>query len=320
MPYLRLSLFYQTVQMKTLIKIIFYTVVSLLFFSCISEKKRSEICNSCPSKSEIVYKDKYRDTTIFVESIELEPFYMPNPCANLCDSFGNLIALHEVIKNKKGNYMTVSTSKSGVFFSTKIDSLKAVIKVLEKNRNEVKEIMIKEDCKRKHTSPLDFFFLYSSYIFYVILLIYLIFKLIKTNMKKYILSIIMFIFCFSAKSQTLTQLQRQAYDNKIILRDQILFSLFTGSGTGSNTGLNPVKNSFNMVILSNPLLGYTISDTIRSLSIVNTGTSNVTFNSMTILPNQSISVQASGYNGYYMPYTFTTSIILGGSASIMFNK
>lgn len=169
--------------MRKLIEIITFIIAGALLSSCISEKKRAEICSTC--KTNTIEKEvvKYIDTPIYILDVQTEPIYIPNPCALLCDSSGKLIAnVNKTFTNSKGNSITVSSVNGLLFANAKIDSLKKVISVLSTSKQSYVEKEIKIPCNNERTQ-LDGFFKYSAIIFYILLILFLSLKLIKKYIK-----------------------------------------------------------------------------------------------------------------------------------------
>lgn len=140
-------------------------------------------------------------------------------------------------------------------------------------------------------------------------------------MKKLILISLLFI-AFCSKAQTLTRMQKDAIGNSVILRDYLLYEIFKGGGTtAAPSGLGAVRNSPNLVELRGVTLSWmNYPDTIKGISIANTGTTIATVNSQTISAGTTLDFNASGFNGYYTPTAFTISIPSGGNALIIYNK
>lgn len=145
----------------------------LLFFSCITEKKRAKICSTCPvinyTKDSIVVVKK--DTTIYVNSepvlIELE-----SPCSQLCDSLNHLKDFYYTHKDK-GIRATITSKNGKLIVNCKADSLQNIIKGLitdkENWTKNVQTKIIQEDCKKSHQTKFDGFTFY----WFIISLIFL---------------------------------------------------------------------------------------------------------------------------------------------------
>lgn len=124
------------------------------FASCVTERQRAKICNTCTvqsiSKDSIVYRLK--DTTIYITQ-QGPVMYMENPCKLLCDSLGNLKPYHHS-ERKNGIKTTVKTTTNTLVVTCEADSLKAIIKDLREKetyrkteKSEVKTI----PCKNERT-------------------------------------------------------------------------------------------------------------------------------------------------------------------------
>lgn len=96
--------------------------------SCISQKKRAEICSTCPSKTKDSVITVIKDTTIYITRPG-ETVIVPNPCAELCDSFGNVRVFTQT-QHKNGITTTLRTERNKLIVLCKADSLEAIIKGL----------------------------------------------------------------------------------------------------------------------------------------------------------------------------------------------
>ena len=116
-------------------KNIIIILLTLAITSCVTQKKRLKICATCPV--ETITKDSIiiKDTAIYiVQKGEVE--YIDNPCAELCDSFGNLIPF-ERETTSNGIKTTIKTIGNVLTVECEVDSLKAVITLLEKQSSSI---------------------------------------------------------------------------------------------------------------------------------------------------------------------------------------
>ena len=141
-------------------KVGLFIIAVLLLSSCVSEKKRAQICNTCPIKDSIVFKEtiKLKDTIIYID--QPGPIqYLENPCKILCDSLGNLKKF-EIKKKENGITGTIKSVGNSIAFDCAADSLQAVIKGLQEKetfKSEKNNIVRYEDCKRDHRNGFDGF-------------------------------------------------------------------------------------------------------------------------------------------------------------------
>lgn len=141
-------------------KVGIFIITLLLLSSCVSEKKRAQICNSCPVKDSIVFKEtiKLKDTIIYID--QPGPIqYLENPCKLLCDSLGNLKHF-EVKKKEHGITGTIKSVGNSIAFDCAADSLQAVIKGLQEKetfKSENNTVVRYEECKRDHTNGFNGF-------------------------------------------------------------------------------------------------------------------------------------------------------------------
>lgn len=147
--------------------------------SCVTEKQRAKICATCPTTSFV--KDsvitKIKDTTIWL-TLPAEKIYLPSPCAELCDSLGNLrMSFKPRISHKNGLTTTLKVSHDSLIVSCKADSLQTVIQVMQIARihssKEVKRIV-----EYKTTKWQDFLIV-SAEILYALVLLFFGWKALK---------------------------------------------------------------------------------------------------------------------------------------------
>lgn len=110
-------------------------LLPILLTSCITQKKRLKICATCPVATIMVDSIIVKDTAIYiVQKGEIE--YIESPCAELCDSFGNLIPfIRESTSN--GIKTTIKTIGNVLTVECEVDSLKAIITLLERQRSSI---------------------------------------------------------------------------------------------------------------------------------------------------------------------------------------
>lgn len=184
-------------------KIILFLILALCaagLFSCISEKKRAKICATCMLKETVKDSVSVKDSVAKIPVIksvtvtihDTLKYSLPNPCADLCDSLGNLKAFKKEIKSDKGAKLQIYSQGNQIFFKDVIDSLKAELKIkdtlishyhkTERFKTTVKEVPAR--CNREHLTKLDSFWIISGRILLLLLIIYLSWKFIKYY-KKY---------------------------------------------------------------------------------------------------------------------------------------
>jgi hypothetical protein len=168
-------------KIKKFFRLAAYYLFSMLFFaSCVTEKQRQKICRNCSVKDSTVYKEtiKIKDTTIFITQ-KSEPIFLEN----ICDSLGILNFKNKVFKSN-GLKTTFKKVGSSLMISCEADSLKKIIQLKELQINNLSKStkIIEIPCKDERTS-LDGFYKWFSIIVICIILIYLIFKFIKSYFK-----------------------------------------------------------------------------------------------------------------------------------------
>lgn len=161
---------------RILLAVIFALCLCPLFFSCISEKKRAEICRTCQRNDSVrvVKKDSisYRDSILFF-TIEGPERWIPSPCDRFCDSLGRLKPIHIKVK-KNGIVAELKSKGDSLLLSARADSLEAEIKKMRVDHfNEIefyKNSVIQLPCENERTS-IDGFFKWSALIFYACVII-----------------------------------------------------------------------------------------------------------------------------------------------------
>lgn len=168
--------------MKKLLNLSLILSLLIIIISCVTEKKRAEICNTCPVMESVVYKEKIKlkDTTIYIT--QHGPIqYLENPCKKLCDSLGNLKPF-SITKKENGIVGTIKSVGNSIAFDCKDDSLKKVISgLIEKNtvNSEEKTVIRYENCKKNHRTDFDGFCRWFFYIVGPLLFCYIFLRIKK---------------------------------------------------------------------------------------------------------------------------------------------
>lgn len=168
-------------------------LIAFAFSSCVTQKQRERILKDCPVSS----SEKTSDSTSKKETIKHDSIfisvpgpirYFPSPCETMCDSLGNLKPF-KIETKKNGIKQTLESVGNVLIQKCDIDSLLQVNekKTIEINRliKKEKETQVHEICKIDHFTDLDIFFIISAKIIYLILIIYLLWRLLKVWLKKY---------------------------------------------------------------------------------------------------------------------------------------
>lgn len=162
------------------ILLILISIISLS--SCISEKKRAKICNTCAVKDSISYKEiiKLKDTIIY-RNIAGPVQYLENPCKLLCDSLGKLKPF-EIKTKKNGLTSTIKSVGNSIAVDCSADSLKLVISGLKETVREYssrKAVIRYIECTKKHTTDFDGLCRWFFYIFAPGIALYIFLRLKK---------------------------------------------------------------------------------------------------------------------------------------------
>jgi D-alanyl-D-alanine carboxypeptidase len=99
----------------------------VLASSCITQKKRLEICGTCPVEVNEVMVEVLKDTTIYLTE-QGETKYLDNPCADLCDSLGNLKPFETEIESE-GRKVILYSQGDKLAVRADLDSLAADVQV-----------------------------------------------------------------------------------------------------------------------------------------------------------------------------------------------
>jgi len=162
---------------KYLLPLVIGWLIGLMFFlsSCVTEKKRLEICKSCPVK--ITVKDsirvEVRERPVQLWVHDTVNWFLPNPCAQLCDSFGNLKKTNITVRGNKGAQVNLISKGNTLYFETIIDSLKATGTVKDSIINRIKDttIEVPARCELDHIGWWDRFFISSGKILLCVLIV-----------------------------------------------------------------------------------------------------------------------------------------------------
>jgi hypothetical protein len=143
--------------MKTLL--LSFTI-ALIAISCITQKRRDKICATCTThttiKDSIITEIKEREVPVFISDTFY--YFLPNPCAKLCDSIGNLKPTFKAeIKSDKGTKIDLFVKDNQLMFKDVIDSLKRIITVKDSTIKTYhsKVIEVPAQCKKKHITWWD---------------------------------------------------------------------------------------------------------------------------------------------------------------------
>lgn len=150
-----------------LIRLVICFVIALFLLialsSCVTEKQRLKICQSCTLKSE--RKDsiieRLIEVPVYVAPIPGPTLYLPSPCAALCDSLGNLKPF-TIEKKQNGIKTTVKTNTvaNTLDISSNLeDSTKTNAKVPQKEifHSELREVPAR--CELRHLTDWDIFWI-----------------------------------------------------------------------------------------------------------------------------------------------------------------
>ena len=153
-------------------------VVTLIWLICITTScgvlKNHYLQKYCVNKDSISENTTilYKDTTLYISSPK-DSIIVNNPCDSV---------IH-IYKKQNGLKMAVNKSKGKITFTCEADSLKAVIKSLQISKQKYQLRTIEK--KVNELTRWQSFLIVSSYIFFGLLIIYLVFKAIKLYFKPF---------------------------------------------------------------------------------------------------------------------------------------
>ena len=162
--------------------------IGCMVVGCVTQTQRERICKTCPTNT--IIKD-----SIHVEIKEKKiPFYitdtfnyfLPNPCAELCDSLGNLKpTFKKEIKSNKGTKETLTVKNNQLVLIERIDSLKKVISIKDTSTNNFhyKVIVKPAICNLNHITKWDMFWIKTGRISLAVLFILLGYEIVKFYLK-----------------------------------------------------------------------------------------------------------------------------------------
>jgi hypothetical protein len=147
-------------------------VVTILWLTCITSScgvlKNHYLQKYCQSKDSISERTEiiYKDTTLYISSPK-DSIIINNPCDSII----------KIVKEKNGLKMSVNKSKGKLTFTCEADSLKAVIKTLQETKSKYQYRTIEK--KVNELTRWQSFLIVSAYIFFALLIVYLIIRIIR---------------------------------------------------------------------------------------------------------------------------------------------
>lgn len=163
--------------------------------SCITEKKRDKICASCPVVTEV--KTVIKDSVWTKEVVKYDTSYIsvpgptvviPGPCDKLCDKNGKLKPFYsESTYNGIKTTIKADTTKNELILDCKEDSLMIVNeeKTIEINhlKSQLTEVNKTKEVKINELTWYQKFFIKTSYIFWLIIIIFTGYKIFRIYTK-----------------------------------------------------------------------------------------------------------------------------------------
>jgi len=146
-----------------IIALILAAIFLFLLNSCVTLKQRERILKDCVTSSyrkdsiQIIVKDKLMPYEIH----DTIPYWLPNPCANLCDSAGNLKTnFSSKISSKDGSELDLKVKNNKLIIDDNVN-LKDNITIKDTSINHITTIkeQVHENCKLKHLTDWDIFWI-----------------------------------------------------------------------------------------------------------------------------------------------------------------
>lgn len=155
-------------------------LLTLCLTSCMTNRKGeltkkgiNFIANHCRGNDSTVTSHEiiFKDTTIFIDRIG-EPIYLKSPCDSVAP----------IVKVKNGLKSTVLSIGKTKVFICEADSLRAVIKLLERKYSIVKKerVVIQKPCDKPHLKGWHYFLMWSGGIALILIFLKYAVKAIKT--------------------------------------------------------------------------------------------------------------------------------------------
>lgn len=155
-------------------------IIALWLSSC--EAYRKKICASCPTNSKdsivTVEHTEVKFDTLWLPPKATDPIYLPNPCANLCDSMGHLKKF-DVVKHYRGLTSEVKSVGDVIVATCKEDSLKQVNEVLTKTVKTYEKKVIEKQVVKNELTQWQQFFITMGEILSVLIVIYILIRVLQ---------------------------------------------------------------------------------------------------------------------------------------------
>lgn len=176
---------------RFLICLVIAVVIVVTITSCVSEKKRAQICKTCTLKSEVRDSiiERLIEVPVYTAPVPGPTLYLPSPCASLCDSLGNLKPF-TIEKKHNGIKTTIKTNTvaNTLDISSNLeDSTKTTAKVLQREIYHSQLDQVPARCELRHLTDWDIFWIKVGKVLTGIILgiggFYLFKWLVKRNFK-----------------------------------------------------------------------------------------------------------------------------------------
>lgn len=162
-------------------------LILLLLNGCVTERKRLQICKSCTLSQSVTdsvsVQIQEKEVKVYVHDTII--YNIENPCAELCDSLGNLKEFHKEITSDKGAQMTLYTKNNHLYVQDDLNGMETTAEITDTTTTHHKTIIkeVPARCDLEHISGWDNYFIAMGRMFCVILLILLLGAIFKNFIK-----------------------------------------------------------------------------------------------------------------------------------------
>lgn len=177
---------------RAILGLILLAIVAIILASCVTEKKRAEICQTCTIKETTIVKDsswqKKYDSLVKIPVKGPVIILKDNPCADLCDSLGKVKDFTKSVTSENGIKGTIKGDKYTNTITVDCgakDSLEVLLKgartEITRIRNEKTVVEVPAKCELDHKTKFDVVCRWCFYMWIFAILVFLIIRWLKYN-------------------------------------------------------------------------------------------------------------------------------------------
>lgn len=135
-----------------------YIAISVFLYGCSYELRQAKWCKRCTLKDSVTVTIKEVIKEVTVRDTMRLTAWLPNPCADLCDSLGSIKpAFTKTVTTDKGTLAKLYVRNGGLAVSTGIDGIKPKAAVTETTIATTKTVPAR--CELEHLSWWDQFWI-----------------------------------------------------------------------------------------------------------------------------------------------------------------